>query len=181
MDSIAASCTGCGTVALRLFCEKYGFKGLAKSLEAQVSRWREGLLWGSTQIPSGLSPSKPSDKRRESGEVFGAKPGLFDAPETTTPVPRTSNLAYDTILTWEQFDTWLAKLETAELTALDTETTSLDEMRAEIVGISFSVTPGEAAYIPVTHRYYDAPVTPPRRAAPSQVTPPRGTATHTKW
>ena len=46
--------------------------------------------------------------------------------------------------------------------ALDTETTSLDEMRAEIVGISFSVTPGEAAYIPLTHDYPDAPAQLPR-------------------
>jgi DNA polymerase-1 len=59
--------------------------------------------------------------------------------------------------TWDAFDTWLAKLQAAELTALDTETTSLDEMRAEIVGISFSVEPGQAAYIPLTHRYPGAP------------------------
>jgi DNA polymerase-1 len=69
---------------------------------------------------------------------------------------------YDTILTWDAFDAWLAKLEAADLVALDTETTSLDEMRAEIVGISFSVKPGEAAYIPLAHRYPDAPAQLPR-------------------
>ena len=58
------------------------------------------------------------------------------------------NLVYDTVLEWPAFDAWLARLEAAELVALDTETTSLDEMRAEIVGISFSVKPGEAAYVP---------------------------------
>jgi len=61
------------------------------------------------------------------------------------------------VLTWDAFDAWLAKLQAAELVALDTETTSLDEMRAEIVGISFSVEVGHAAYIPVAHRYPDAP------------------------
>jgi DNA polymerase-1 len=66
-------------------------------------------------------------------------------------------LVCDTILTWEAFDDWLAKVQAAELVALDTETTSLDEMRARIVGISVSVTPGEAAYIPLAHAYPDAP------------------------
>jgi DNA polymerase-1 len=86
--------------------------------------------------------------------------GLFDEPaeiaamEAAAPA---SNLKYDTITTWEQFDAWLAKLEAAELVAVDTETTSLDEMVAQIVGVSFSVTPGEAAYIPLTHNYPDAP------------------------
>ncbi|NKF33672.1 hypothetical protein HER21_45435, partial [Pseudomonas sp. BGM005] len=84
-------------------------------------------------------------------------PGLFDEPDLSGSAERTTNLKYDTILTWEQFDAWLARLQAAELVALDTETTSLDEMRAEIVGISFSVTPGEAAYIPLRHSGPDAP------------------------
>jgi DNA polymerase-1 len=71
--------------------------------------------------------------------------------------PQATNLKYDTILTWDALDTWLARLMAADLAAVDTETTSLDEMRAEIVGISFSVTPGEAAYIPLAHNYPDAP------------------------
>ncbi len=65
-------------------------------------------------------------------------------------------------MTWEAFDAWLAKIQAADLVAIDTETNSLDEMRAEIVGLSFSVTPGEAAYIPVGHNYPDAPVQLPR-------------------
>jgi DNA polymerase-1 len=69
---------------------------------------------------------------------------------------------YDTILSWELLDTWLARLQAADLVAVDTETTSLDEMRAEIVGISFSVTPGEAAYIPLAHNYGGAPDQLPR-------------------
>jgi DNA polymerase-1 len=69
---------------------------------------------------------------------------------------------YDTIFDWAAFDAWMAKLQAAELVAIDTETTSLDEMVAEIVGISFSVTPGEAAYIPLTHDYPGVPTQLPR-------------------
>jgi DNA polymerase-1 len=58
---------------------------------------------------------------------------------------------YDTVFTWEQFDGWLAKIEAAELTALDTETTSLDSFAAQIVGISLAVKVGEACYIPLAH------------------------------
>lgn len=65
---------------------------------------------------------------------------------------------YQTILTDADLDSWLAKLQQAELLCFDTETTSLDPMQAKIVGVSFSVTPGEAAYIPLTHDYFDAPV-----------------------
>lgn len=64
---------------------------------------------------------------------------------------------YQTILTDADLDSWLAKLQQAELLCFDTETTSLDPMQAKIVGVSFSVTPGEAAYIPLTHDYFDAP------------------------
>ncbi|MDJ0904425.1 MAG: DNA polymerase I [Woeseiaceae bacterium] len=69
---------------------------------------------------------------------------------------------YDTVLTWEAFDDWLARIESAELVAFDTETTSLDYMQAEIVGLSLSVTAGEAAYVPVAHDYPGAPDQLPR-------------------
>ena len=64
---------------------------------------------------------------------------------------------YQTILTQTDFDTWLEKLKSAELFAFDTETTSLNYMDAELVGVSFSVAEGEAAYLPVAHDYLDAP------------------------
>ena len=69
---------------------------------------------------------------------------------TKQPTPAIA-VNYETVLTWPQFDAWLAKIEAAELTALDTETTSLDSFAARIVGISLSVTPGEACYIPLAH------------------------------
>ncbi|HYP33382.1 MAG TPA: DNA polymerase I, partial [Burkholderiaceae bacterium] len=64
---------------------------------------------------------------------------------------------YDTIFTFEQLDAWIAKLQAAPLSALDTETDSLDAMRARIVGISFAVEPGKAAYVPLRHDYAGAP------------------------
>ncbi|SHO22429.1 DNA polymerase I [Moritella viscosa] len=64
---------------------------------------------------------------------------------------------YETILTQADFDRWLVKLQKADLFALDTETTSLNYMQAELVGLSFAVAEGEAAYLPVAHDYLDAP------------------------
>jgi len=58
---------------------------------------------------------------------------------------------YETVLTWPQFDSWLAKIDAADLTALDTETTSLDPFAARIVGVSLSVKAGQACYIPLAH------------------------------
>jgi len=64
---------------------------------------------------------------------------------------------YQTILTQAEFDIWLKKLNDAELFAFDTETTSLDYMEAQVVGVSFAVTAGEAAYLPFGHDYPGAP------------------------
>ncbi len=142
------------TAALKTFYEKYGFKGLARTLEAQVVNTVQ------------IEKPKPQPARATTQR----EPGLFDEPEVIdvadasvapTPSP-VSTVAYDTILTWDAFTTWLARIEAAGLVAVDTETTSLDEMRAEIVGLSFSVKPGEAAYIPLTHDYPDAPAQLPR-------------------
>jgi len=81
-----------------------------------------------------------------------------DAPAAPPAAPRVApTRSYETILTQERLDHWLARLRAAPLVALDTETTSLDEMAARIVGLSFSVTPGEAAYVPLAHDYPGAP------------------------
>jgi DNA polymerase-1 len=64
---------------------------------------------------------------------------------------------YETILSHEQLDSWLAKLNSADLVCFDTETTSLDPMLAKLVGMSFSVEAGSAAYLPLMHDYFDAP------------------------
>ncbi|MBK1612475.1 DNA polymerase I [Rubrivivax gelatinosus] len=64
---------------------------------------------------------------------------------------------YETITNWERFDAWFERLQAAELVAIDTETDSLEPMRARIVGISFAVEPGRGAYVPLAHAGPDAP------------------------
>jgi len=64
---------------------------------------------------------------------------------------------YQTVLTQTEFDKWLTQLKQADVFAFDTETTSLDYMKAKIVGVSFSIEPGKAAYVPFGHDYEDAP------------------------
>jgi DNA polymerase I len=116
------------TGALGTFYLKYGFKGLAASL--------------------GKKSAAPAPAQ-------GAMDDLFADAEPV--VSKVSDKKYDTILTWQAFDAWFEKIKAAQLTALDTETTSIHEMQAQIVGISFSTQPGEAAYIPLAHTYPDAP------------------------
>ena len=124
--------------ALMDFSERYGFRGLIKQLVLH-------------EVPPELLEEH---KSRRGGAGKTALPDEPDLSGTT----QATNLQYDTILDWPMFDDWLARLQAAELTALDTETTSLDEMRAEIVGISFSVKPGIAAYVPLRHAGPDAPL-----------------------
>ena len=85
--------------------------------------------------------------------------GQTEQPEKsrTTPVAAQVAKNYQLILTKTDFDIWLDKLQQAELFALDTETTSLNYSEAKIVGLSFAVAAGEAAYLPVRHDYPDAP------------------------
>jgi len=76
------------------------------------------------------------------------------------PVPQAAVIKekhYHTVLAEVDFQAWLKKLQQAKLFAFDTETTSLDYMKAEIVGLSFAVVPGEAAYVPLAHDYAGAP------------------------
>jgi len=82
-----------------------------------------------------------------------SEPTVIAEPESPTPAS-----SYETILTEAQFDRWLAQLSSAALFAFDTETTSLDYSQAEIVGVSFAITPGKAAYVPLAHDYPGAPL-----------------------
>jgi len=121
---------------LLAFYEKYGFEGLVRSRGA-----------GAPESAASKSSAKAA---------FVPNDDLFAEPEPVVTV--TGDKHYETILTWAQFDTWLPRLEAAECVAIDTETTSLDAMRADLVGISWSVKPGEAAYLPLRHEGPDAPV-----------------------
>ena len=77
------------------------------------------------------------------------------APEATRPEAPAA-LDYQTICDWDTLDDWIRRIREASCVALDTETTSLDEMLARLVGISLSVEPGVACYIPIAHRGPDA-------------------------
>jgi DNA polymerase I len=78
---------------------------------------------------------------------------------------------YETISTWQQLDHWLARIQAAPLVAIDTETDSLEPLRARIVGISFAVEPGRAAYVPLAHSYPDAPEQLPLQAVLDKLRP----------
>ncbi|MBI2307988.1 MAG: DNA polymerase I [Rhodocyclales bacterium] len=88
--------------------------------------------------------------------------------------------AYETVLDWPAFERWLAKITAAELTAIDTETTSLDPFAARIVGISLATAPGEACYIPVAHHYAGVPQQLPRDEVLSRMKPWLESAQHAK-
>jgi DNA polymerase-1 len=93
-----------------------------------------------------------------------------EAPSPAIPAaPREKN--YQTVLTQEQLDTWLSKIREAELVAVDTETTSLDYMKASLVGVSVAVEPGQAAYIPFGHDYMGAPQQLAQEAVLAQLKP----------
>ncbi len=81
--------------------------------------------------------------------------------EAPTPIAPTGPVIdrekYETVFTHEALDAWISKIASADVVAVDTETTSLNYMQAEIVGLSFATAPGEAAYIPLAHSYPDAP------------------------
>ncbi len=92
--------------------------------------------------------------------VAGAAPPVTPAPAPAPALPLgpdTRPRHYDTITTWPALEQWLARLRAAELFAFDTETTGLDYMQARIVGVSFCIEPGSAAYVPLAHDYAGAP------------------------
>ena len=78
-------------------------------------------------------------------------------PRSQLSVVAPSTINYETILDQQQFSNWLQKLQNSQLMAVDTETTSLNYMVADLVGISLAVEAGEAAYIPFGHDYLGAP------------------------
>jgi DNA polymerase-1 len=124
-------------VGLIDFYKQYGFKGLVTSLEAG----------------EGAEPSAKAARGPLSESGVGEVGVLFDEPAPAV----SAEVHYDTVLDWDSFDAWLKKIEAADLVTLDTETTSLIEMQAQIVGISVCITPGAAAYIPLGHNAADAP------------------------
>lgn len=93
----------------------------------------------------------------EAVELAGSAQASASHTEMETSAVTIDRSQYETILDEETFNAWLDKLQTAELFAFDTETDNLDYMLANLVGLSFAVDEGIAAYVPVAHDYLDAP------------------------
>ncbi|MES9899362.1 MAG: DNA polymerase I [Sedimenticola sp.] len=131
------------------------------ALSRELTTIRLDLDLGVT--PVDLKPAPPNRKalhqlysRIEARRLLATlEEGESDIAEVESPPPPETH--YETILEQADFDRWLARLENADCFAFDTETTSLDYMQAEIVGLSFAVEAGEAAYLPVAHIYPGAP------------------------
>jgi DNA polymerase-1 len=142
---------------LRELYARYEFKAALKDLDAADAAPpspRSGLGGeGSIAARGNTEPSPQSLSQGEKGFNFAA-PG-----------------DYELVTTQPQLDAWLGKLRDAPLIAFDTETTALDPMLADIVGISFAVEPGKACYIPLAHDYPGAPAQLPREAVLAALKP----------
>jgi DNA polymerase-1 len=91
-------------------------------------------------------------------EIEAAPEESASAPPPGPAEPRPDHRRhYQTILTWDRLEDWLASIGQAQYVALDTETTSLDPLQARLVGISFATAAGEAAYLPLAHRHPGGP------------------------
>jgi DNA polymerase-1 len=134
--------------------DRFEFKSWKRELEGDAST-------GSGQVP-------PPATYESVTAATGRAPQL--APEPA-PAGAQSSRNYETVLTDMQLDAWLEKIERADLVALDTETTSLDPMKAELVGLSFAVEAGTAAYLPLAHRYAGAPAQLDREAVLARMRP----------
>jgi DNA polymerase-1 len=110
-------------------------------------------LDGASPAGTETAPDAPAASGQPAIVGASAAVGLSDGAQIIAAAPR----QYDTITTTAQLDAWLELLDRAELFAFDTETTSLEYMKAEIVGVSFAVAPGRAAYLPLRHDYAGAP------------------------
>lgn len=79
------------------------------------------------------------------------------AGEPVPDTPEQTTASYSTVLDWDTLDAWIERLQAAKEFAFDTETTSVDAQQAQLVGMSFAVTPDEAAYVPLAHSYMGVP------------------------
>ena len=132
---------------LRELYTRYELRSLLRQLDAEAAPPVSGA--GAEAAADAVSAAM------DAGALRAAAPPEADL-AAATPV---STLArqYETIFSWPQLEHWLERLRGAELIALDTATTTLDYMRAEIVGLSFCIEPGVAAYLPLRHDYAGAP------------------------
>jgi len=121
---------------LAAFLEKHGFTSLLKRL---------GAGNGSPARKTDLNPPK-ADKAGDNGTGDGSA-NRQPPPE----MPHVDHTAYETVQTIERLENWIARGRASRLVAVDTETTSLDAMRADLVGVSLALGPNDACYIPLAH------------------------------
>ncbi|MGZ5613460.1 MAG: DNA polymerase I [Methylobacter sp.] len=131
------------TVKLKNLLAELGFSSWLKTLDSEA--------------PGKTAPSSKNTAAPESILATPSSPDplAIDAGNDVS-LPGTAAV-YETILTEQHFNDWLEQLDNADLFAFDTETTSLDYSKARIVGVSFAVKPGRAAYVPLAHDYTGAP------------------------
>jgi DNA polymerase I len=125
------------TPRLRELYTRYELRGLLRQLEPESAAPAAGAATGAATDAETSAPT--------SAAAAGVAADAVQARE------------YQTVTRWEDFERWLKALSQAGLFAFDTETTSLDYMQAEIVGVSFCIEPGSAAYVPLRHVYPGAP------------------------
>ncbi|MBS0381572.1 MAG: DNA polymerase I, partial [Proteobacteria bacterium] len=133
------------TDALRQLYGRYEFRQALRELE------QPGTVVATT------ATTVSSDTKDEKTASASPLRGDRHDEQTSSKAARAEPGHYELVTTRQQLDAWLAKLRAATLIAFDTETTSLDPMQAHLVGVSLSVDPGQACYIPVGHDYPGAP------------------------
>jgi len=136
---------------LRALYTRLELRLLLRSLEAGADGGHDGGSGAVTVTAGATDSSAASGNRLAEAASVASEAGQASAPGA--PRPR----QYDKVVTEEAFAGWLSRLTTAPLISFDTETDSLDYLRARIVGVSFAVSPGEAAYVPLSHDYPGAP------------------------
>jgi DNA polymerase-1 len=137
------------------FYTRFGFKTARVEVERllKVGAAPAGKA-SAAKAPKALKSAQPSPN----GDLFGGDdPVEGEGAEAAAPTTAQVDTHYDTIVDWPNFDAWLARIHAAPLVAFDTETDSLEPMRARIVGLSFSDKVGSACYIPLRHEGPDAP------------------------
>ena len=143
---------------LRELYTRCGFRTWLRELEGEAPRPRArvvGARGAADAASSAAGAARDGDGAADSG-VDGAASDEGASDEGAAGA-QARQPVYETVLTDAQLDRWIARIEKAELVAFDTETTSLDPMRARLVGLSLSVSPFEACYVPVAHEYAGAP------------------------
>jgi DNA polymerase-1 len=140
--------------ALVEFFRRKGFKSWLRELTGEGASNGASASGGSASFDAAGKGGAAGDAGRDATlNANRDQANLFPVHVAQKP----ERTEYETVLTEAQLDTWLARIDTATLTALVTHTTSLDVMHAQLVGIALCCEPGIAAYIPLAHRYPDAP------------------------